>query len=95
MMTHTKWQGVKLAELPIAQWDDDCLLYNPLSGETHQLNLMAIDALTFFQQPATLPVLAQHICLLYQADNTDDIYQKMQQLIEQFDNLGLIEPCPT
>jgi PqqD family protein of HPr-rel-A system len=95
MDNSTRWQSVKAIEMSMAQWDDDTIVYNPLSGETHQLNLMAIDALSFLQQPATLQSLADHICLLYQTPNTAEINQQMLQLIEQFDNIGLITACRT
>lgn len=94
MNESTRWQSVNLIETYNAQGDDDTIVYNPLSGETHQLNLMAIDALNFMQQqPATLQSLTDHICLLYQVSDTDEINYQMRQLLEQFDDLGLITAC--
>ncbi len=77
----------------MAQWEDDTIVYNPLSGETHQLNLMAVDALSFLQQPATLQSLTEHICSLYQSHDIAEINRHMMQLLEQFDDLGLIAAC--
>ncbi|WP_394753462.1 HPr-rel-A system PqqD family peptide chaperone [Crenothrix sp.] len=93
MNESTRWQSVNHIETYSTQGDDDTIVYNPLSGETHQLNLMAIDALNFMQQPANLQSLTDHICLLYQSPNTDEINQQMRQLVEQFDDLGLITVC--
>jgi PqqD family protein of HPr-rel-A system len=93
MNPNTRWQSVSNIELYTTQEDDDSIIYNPLSGETHQLNLMAVDALNFLQDPAPVIALTEHICMLYQTDNTDDINRQMLRLIEQFDELGLIEPC--
>jgi PqqD family protein of HPr-rel-A system len=89
------WQNRNSSALYTAQWNEDCVVYNPLSGETHQLNLMALDALQFLQHAATLQMLTEHICMLYQTDDTTAINQQMLQLIEQFDELGLISVCPT
>jgi PqqD family protein of HPr-rel-A system len=91
MNPNTRWQSISNIEQFAAPEDDDSIIYNPLSGETHQLNLMAIDALNFLQQPRTLKSLTEHICLVYQTDSVDDINQHMTHLIAQFDDLGLIE----
>ncbi|SJM89939.1 HPr-rel-A system PqqD family peptide chaperone [Crenothrix polyspora] len=95
MTQNTRWQSVSNIELYTTQENEDnnSIVYNPLSGETHQLNLMAIDALNFLHQPASVSALTQHICSLYQTDSTDDIHLHMTQLIEQFDDLGLIKLC--
>jgi PqqD family protein of HPr-rel-A system len=90
-----KWQSLPFDKLHLAQWDDDAIMYNPLSGETHQLNLMAVDALSFLQTPATLPTLTEHICHLYQTDDSATISEQMTALIKQFDEIGLISACPT
>jgi len=96
MNSTLKWQTLLSSiESYTTQEDEDTIIYNALSGETHQLNLIAVDALNFLQQSATLSTLTEHICLLYQTDDIDGINQQMRQLIEQFDDLGLIEPCRT
>lgn len=88
-----RWQSIPFGQLHLAQWDD-AIMYNPLSGETHQLNLMAVDALNFLQTPATLPTLTEHICQLYQTDDSAAISEQMTTLIKQFDEIGLISICP-
>ena len=90
MPSDKKWQSIKNIGVYTRQTDDDIIIFNPQSGETHQLNLLALDALEFMQQPATLSLLTTHICALYQAQNTDEISDQLKSLIEQFDDLGLI-----
>jgi PqqD family protein of HPr-rel-A system len=90
MPSGKKWQSIKNIGVYTRQTDDEIIIFNPQSGETHQLNLLALDALEFMQQPATLSVLTAHICALYQAQNTDEISDQLKQLIDQFDDLGLI-----
>lgn len=92
MASPLSWQCIGEIEWYNSQEDDDSIIYNPLSGQTHQLNLIAVDSLKFLQQPASLAHLTQHICTLYQIDNSHDIHLQMMQLIEQFDDLGLIKP---
>jgi PqqD family protein of HPr-rel-A system len=90
MASEKKWQSIKNIGVFTTQTDNDVIVYNPRSGETHQLNLMSLDALQFMQQPASLSQLLTHICSLYQVQNTDDIRAQLTSLLEQFDDLGLI-----
>ena len=90
MASETKWQSVKNIRVFTTRTDADVIVYNAQSGETHQLNLLAFDALQFMQQPASLSLLTTHICSLYQVQNTTDISDQLKSLIEQFDDLGLI-----
>jgi PqqD family protein of HPr-rel-A system len=93
MHSDRKWQSIKNIGVYTRQTDEAIIIFNPQSGETHQLNLLALDALQFMQQPATLSLLTTHICALYQAQNTDDLSNQLKSLIEQFDDLGLIHSC--
>jgi len=90
MASEKKWQSIKNIGVFTTQTDDDVIVYNPRSGETHQLNLLSLDALQFMQQPASLSLLIAHICSLYQVQNADDIRAQLISLLEQFDDLGLI-----
>lgn len=92
MPSEKKWQTIKNIGVYTTQTDADAIVYNPQSGETHQLNLLALDALQFLQQPATLRQLTRHICALYQTQNTAEISDQLKSLLEQFDDLGLIYP---
>jgi len=90
MPSEKKWQSIKKIGVYSTQTDDEVIVYNPQSGETHQFNLLALDAFQFLQQPATLCLLTEHICTLYQAQNTADLSDQLKSLIDQFDDLGLI-----
>jgi len=68
--------------------DNEIIIYNPLSGETHQLNLLALDVLTFLNQPATVDALNHYISSLYESWQDMDV--ELQLLVEQFDEIGLI-----
>lgn len=90
MPSDRKWQSIENIGVYTRQTDDEIIIFNPQSGETHQLNLLALDALEFLKQPASLSQLTTHICALYQAKNTAEISDQLRSLIEQFDDLGLI-----
>jgi len=90
MASEKKWQSIKNIGVFTTQTDADVIVYNAQSGETHQLNLLALDALQFMQQPSTLSLLTTHICYLYEVRNIGDISDQLKSLLEQFDDLGLI-----
>lgn len=91
MPLEKKWQSLENIGVFTSEWEDDIIVYNPKSGETHQLNLLALDALAFMQQPTCLEHLAQHLSSLYQVSDLADLSVQLLSLIEQFDDLGLIQ----
>jgi len=90
MPSELKWQRLANIYVYTRQTEDNIIIFNPQSGETHQLNLLALDALEFLKHPASLSQLTTHICALYEAKNTAEISDQLRSLIEQFDDLGLI-----
>lgn len=85
------WQSINHIGVFATEMDDNVVVYNPQSGETHQLNILALDALQFMQQPANISQLTKHMCVLYDTHDSDDLNDQLKNLLEQFDDLGLIE----
>jgi PqqD family protein of HPr-rel-A system len=70
------------------EWDDEVVLYNDLSGDTHLLSLDATALLLALQEgPRTAPALAQ----LFGASDTAGL----QAMLDELADLALIEfqPC--
>lgn len=91
MPSERKWQSLQNIGVFTSEMDDDIIVYNPLSAETHQLNQLALDALAFMQQPTSLEHLARHLSSLYQIHDLAELRVQLISLIEQFDDLGLIK----
>jgi len=74
-------------------WGGESIVYNPRSGETHQLNELAVEILTILEaQPASLTILTQKICTIFLVEDQEDLTNQLERLVGQLDSLGLIEP---
>jgi len=78
----------------IESWGDESIVYNPRSGETHQLNELAVEALKIMQaQSVSLTSLTHEICAVFLVEDQADLTNQLVRLIGQLDSLGLIEPA--
>ena len=88
------WQ---VAEPPLAHiqsWDDESVLYDPRSGETHLLSLFAAVLLNLmFSQTgvASTEELAQRLSVEIELDRDAQFDQALAESLDQFQALGLIE----
>ena len=88
------WCIVQGAELLIEQWGDDAIVYNPLSGETHQLNDFSVSVLEqMLKKHFTVDSLIEEVCRSFELENNTEIKNILTQLLNNFDQIGLIEPC--
>jgi PqqD family protein of HPr-rel-A system len=54
-----KWQVLSIGALKLRSWDDECVVYNCLSGDTHLIGPLAVRILTqLLQAPADTASLA-------------------------------------
>ena|SRR3974390_3281385 len=74
-------------------WDDEFIVYNVASGQTHYLNNLAKDVLKYFEdEPGTISGLISDIQI---GDNIPSpisapFCDQICALIQEFDSLGLI-----
>jgi PqqD family protein of HPr-rel-A system len=88
-----KWHVPKENKILLEEWDNEAVVYNSNSGETHQLDGLSVDVLKLIQtQPVSLDTLIESIHTLYQVDDNNDLEYQLKELISQFDTLGLVEP---
>ena len=90
MPAEKKWNSIKPLGVYKPEADDEAIIFNPQSGETHLVNLFAFDIIEFLEQPATLSALSTYLCELYQAENPDNLNRQFMPIIAQLDDLGLI-----
>lgn len=93
MPLEKKWLSSQPLSVFRSETDDDVIIFNSLSGETHQINLLALDAIEFLQNPGTSSATASYLADLYQIEQTESFTLQIESLIEQFDDLGLISVC--
>lgn len=88
-----KWRLPKNTQIDLESYREGYVVYNPDSGSTHQLNDLAIDVLTLFQnRPMSLPELIDQLTSDYQIEDQEDLFNQLNLLIKKFDAVGLIEP---
>ena len=74
-------------------WDDEFLIYNTASGQTHHLNLLAGEALRSLEdEAARMHELVRRLADQFEIAEDSPSLQAIDQLIHEFDALGLIAP---
>ena len=74
------------------RWDDEFVLYDELSGQTHLLNFIAADAMRLLQEtPRSDADLATALAELYRTELTSEFCSRIRTLLSHFQQLGLTE----
>jgi PqqD family protein of HPr-rel-A system len=72
-------------------WDDEFLVYNNASGQTHHLNLLAGEALRSLEsEPGSASDLVCRLADQFEIAEDSPPLQMIDRLIREFDELGLI-----
>lgn len=91
-MNEPMWKVPDSLRISIAEWGENAVVYQSVSGETHQLNALLVETLKLFQSgPLTLEALIDRLRCIFDVEDEVDLRQQIEQLILQFENLGLIE----
>ena len=88
-----EWHVPNDNQLFFEEWEDEAVVYNSKSGETHRLNDLAASLLKIIQrQPGSINLFTEQVNNLYEVEDQLDLERQLNGLISQFDTLGLIEP---
>ena len=72
-------------------WDDEFLVYNTTSGQTHHLNFLAGEALRSLEaEPGSTSELVCRLADQFEIAQDSPPLQMIDRLMRQFDELGLI-----
>ena len=75
------------------QWDDEFLVYNSVSGQTHHLNFLGGEALRSLEaEPGSVSEVVRRLAHQFEIAEDSPLLQMIDSLIRQFDELGLIAP---
>lgn len=86
------WQAISGDALHIRFWNDEFVVYNSLSGDTHLLGASAAHILVKLQHTASDAVtLAASLASLMQAEMDDEFLSQTEQLLAGLGKLALIE----
>jgi PqqD family protein of HPr-rel-A system len=89
------WRVSTTAQLPMRNWDGDYVVYNPLSGNTHILDIVTGEVLKVI---AAGPARASSLCrrvadFLELPPDDDNLSGHVGEILGVLDDLGLIEPA--
>ena len=78
----------------IRDWNGDFAVYNPLSGHTHILDLVAGEVLLLLQQrPQSDAELRERVAALLEMPSDEALATRVDRILEHLDEIGLIEPA--
>lgn len=82
--------------LPDLRWEtagEDYLIFNPHSDEIHRLDPIAAAALAELENAAlTMDTLRQRVASLFEKHKDTEFEQQVEQILLQFDDIGLAYP---
>jgi len=82
-----------VAPFPMRFWDGDYVVYNPLSGNTHTLDVVAGEVLKAITSGAlSVSELCAHLAQFLEVPNDERIASHVADIVRALDELGLIEP---
>jgi PqqD family protein of HPr-rel-A system len=88
------WIGLPEAALLWERFDDEYLVYNRRSGQTHFLNATAAEVLKLLQTEASTPAMLEaRISKMFDMEEGISVAQYISGVIQEFDHAGLI--CPS
>ena len=82
----------QLAVIRCRVWNDECVIYNQLTGETHMLEDVGAEIFKLIsEKTVTRPQLLQNIGSVFEFDVDFDVEQLLDNLIMEYLKLGLVE----
>lgn len=96
-MTPTlKWRLTSESGLRWRHWADRSLVFNPVSGDTHMLDITARTGLASLEAgPKSGEEMCQHMLAELGLDPGTDLRLYVARLLGHFRELGLVEKAPS
>jgi PqqD family protein of HPr-rel-A system len=87
-----KWQAISTQAVYLRSWDDEFVVYNSLSGDTHLLGAAAGHILTALHRgPSDETSLTESLCETLHAEPTPEMSLQIQAILTDLHKLALIE----
>lgn len=95
MQATRTWRISTDQDLTWRQWDGDYVVYNPVSGDTHILDIVTGEILRGLATgPASEEEIARRMAAFLEVEKDDALNEAALTMVEKLDELGLIEPLP-
>jgi PqqD family protein of HPr-rel-A system len=87
-----KWRAISSEALHFRTWNDETVVYNSLSGDTHLIDSATAQVLLLLRAgPADAEALAEALAPHFQDIQNADLPIQIEQLLASLDALALIE----
>lgn len=91
-----KWRLHPAQRLRLRCWDDEAIVYNDCSGDTHLLSASAADVLTCLHaHPADEASLAAQCAAAWSVADDADLQAQLHDLLLTLQGLSLVEQTPS
>lgn len=88
------WRIARGQRLRLRAWQDECVVFNDLSGDTHLLGSAAAIVLTALQAaPAASAALAATLAARLGLALDEQLREEVDALLDELANFSLIEPA--
>jgi PqqD family protein of HPr-rel-A system len=87
-----RWTVPSESRLHWQSWDDEFVVYNSGSGDTHLLDVVAAEALhSLERESANLSELGRRVAAALEIKLDDNLSAHLERLLSDFHRLGLVE----
>jgi PqqD family protein of HPr-rel-A system len=88
------WQLRAGQQLRMLAGNDESVIYNDYSGETHLLSAIAVSILQHLKAiPANLPSISTFLASEWEFESDEELRRTAHALLAELDGLSLIETC--
>lgn len=89
------WHLSSSREFAVRQWDDELVVYDCTTGDTHLLDAIASHIFTCLQQaPSTTETLVRLVDSYFVVNKIDELTPEVARILDNLCSLGLIESTP-
>lgn len=85
------WRLTRGAQLTWQHWDDESVVFDSQTGDTHLVDLVAREGILCLDEPLDLDALTQRLAARLDVVPDDRLRRYAQQLVARFVSLGLLE----
>ncbi len=87
------WSIAAEREISLRYWDGDSIVFSPLSGETHILDIASGRVLKrITDQPATVEDIRSELAVFLEVENDAELANAVEKILTRLEDAGLIEP---
>ena len=79
--------------ISLRYWDGDSVVFSPLSGQTHILDIASGRVLKrITDQPATVEDIRSELAVFLEVENDAELAKAVEKILSRLEDAGLIEP---